>query len=246
MGRNDPCFCNSGKKHKKCHTSIDEKSKLADMYRTTSAFDRFANEKGITNNCPSSCHDCCHDFFFISENEFLMILDRIVADSNFNLSDVIKSAKEYESIFKDKFPKIYRKLDSFMPNSNNFANRNEYLDDNLNSRTLPTCIFLNSGGLCNIYSIRPHICRTYGSCISCPKVNNLEFLSDEFNNMIISHDFIFKKVGDQDKIYKRPYPIFYCFSFFLDNIYFDTTMKKLKSIRSLNEHDYYKFSMSLR
>lgn len=81
MKCNDLCFCGSGKKHKKCHFDINPSSKLADIYRAYKEFDKYAKNNNIYNNCISGCYRCCKGVrFFITENEFMIILDYIMTN----------------------------------------------------------------------------------------------------------------------------------------------------------------------
>ena len=73
MERNDRCFCGSGIKYKKCHYRINGESKLANIYRAYNEYDNACIQKGICNNCRKGCSQCCNDYFFISESEFLQI-----------------------------------------------------------------------------------------------------------------------------------------------------------------------------
>lgn len=245
MGRNKPCFCGSGKKKKKCHPLINENSKLADMYSTMKKFDEFAKEKGIANICLIGCNDCCYDYFFISENEFLMILQHIITDDNMNLDEIISSSKEYEEKFKEKFPEKFEELSTFMPTSNDVAKREKYFIDTIDEKNPLPCMFLNKEGDCSIYSVRPAVCRAYGSCITCSKINNNPFSSDELNEMMKSHTYISSNKSNSGDINKRPYPIFYWFSHFLDGKYKELVIDKMRKISNFSENNYYEYTMKL-
>ncbi|MCL2574298.1 MAG: SEC-C metal-binding domain-containing protein [Defluviitaleaceae bacterium] len=80
MGRNDRCFCGSGKKVKHCHSDINEKSLVAKMLELYSVIDkRNANAQSI---CKIGCSQCCRDDFEVFFSEYIMILHYLCANHN--------------------------------------------------------------------------------------------------------------------------------------------------------------------
>lgn len=244
MGRNAPCFCGSSKKKKKCHSQIKENSKLANMYRVNRSYDNYMDELGIRNTCPVNCNECCSHYFLVSENEFLMILEYLLSKGKEEFKKITDSAKEYEFYFEKNFPEQYKQLDSYMPASGNFFERRSFFDVSSHLMNIQPCIFLNDKGKCDVYEVRPHVCRTYGSSSGCYKLNNQEMFFKELDNLRESHILI--KDSSQNSIAKRPYPLFYWFSFFLNEVYADLTLEKMQKIRDLSELNYYEFSKKLQ
>lgn len=81
MGKNDLCFCGSGKKQKKCHSDIHEKSVVANLYRKISAIDE-AVKKCTGSICKKGCCDCCTADFPISVDEFFLIVNALEIGGN--------------------------------------------------------------------------------------------------------------------------------------------------------------------
>ena len=109
VGRNDPCPCGSGKKYKKCHYHISGESKLADMYRKNAAFDEACQNLEITNLCVDGCSICCSDYFFVSENEFLMIAENLMSEGE-SIESYIEKAKNTEKIIQEQYPELIEKM----------------------------------------------------------------------------------------------------------------------------------------
>lgn len=240
MSRNEKCFCGSGKKLKKCHSTVENNSKLADMYVKYAQFDSKVEKDGLKARCPKMCSSCCNDFFFISENEFLLILDSLLRKGGKTLvNSYIEKANEYQDYLMKHYPNIMRDLDSYMPDGKDVVEVRAYFNDNYNWNRSVSCIFLENGR-CSIYEERPHICRIYGVCQTCEIINNKEIHFEEENELIWTEMI----VGERT-IMKRPYPLFYYFSFFMNSTYYDMTMQKLLMIRSKTERKYAEFTENI-
>lgn len=235
MGRNDKCFCGSGKKTKKCHYTVKETSKLAEIYKANVNFDLKVKNSNIHANCPVNCSSCCNDFFFVSENEFLLILDSIQRKGGKTLIETYQQkAEEYQSYLEVYYPDIMNMLDSFMPQGNREDTR-IYFNDQFQWDRSKSCIFLENGK-CTIYEDRPHICRMYGVCQCCPIINNEPYHFQEEVDLALTD-----LIKGERAILKRPYPLFYYFSFFLKQPYYDSIMQKLTMIRTKTEKEYAEF-----
>lgn len=159
MERNDRCFCGSGIKYKKCHYRINGESKLANIYRAYNEYNNACIQKGICNNCRKGCSQCCNDYFFISESEFLQILEELIY-RKININDYISKAKAVKKHIEKVHPEIIKKLNEFMPKSVDNIDES-FFKDSINPPDLPACIFLDNNK-CSIYNVRPSICRGYG------------------------------------------------------------------------------------
>ena len=241
MERNDKCFCGSGKKYKKCHYHISGESKLADMYRKNAAFDEVCNNLGIGNTCINGCSECCKDYFFVSENEFLMIVEELLHRGE-NIKLYMEKAQKNKKIIAEKHPELLEKLEKIMPSGGRECLNSSYFRDNENPRDLPACIFLNGQHKCSIYNVRPFICRTYGTTEVCQFLSNNHIpLQEQINmmeNTIIRSD-------DNQSIMKRPYPLFYWFSEFLKKPYDFLTLTKVEKIKNNTEKEFYNFNRQL-
>lgn len=249
MKCNDLCFCGSGKKHKKCHFDINPSSKLADIYRTYKEFDKYAKNNNIYNNCISGCYRCCKGVrFFITENEFMIILDYIMTNFPNELDVYIQKAKSFAKKFQNVYPDDYynlcEKINTFQ--TANCDGLNYLFQDNIckeDEYLLPECIFLNKQHKCSIYEVRPVVCREYSTCQACCYNNNIISEFKEKQNMEICSLSI--DYGNNPRIIKRLYPLFYWFSYFLQGKYKLQTLDKLDKIKHLSNYDYYLYSKAL-
>lgn len=235
------CFCGSGKSHSKCHMEIEEESYLARIYRSYSAFDKEVYKSHKNANCLNGCSECCNHFFFISENEFLLILDFLEAKGGIQLiKEYIKRAKDYELYMKENFPKIMKDLDDYMEPSRGQCDYH-YFDDDYKWSREKECIFLEKGK-CSIYKARPSVCRGYGVSEYCDIIDKEKQEIKAKKEMINSTTFV---EYNHKHILKRGYPIFYWFSFFLSEKYMKTTNIKLQMIRKKSQKEYYELSQYL-
>lgn len=238
MERNDKCFCGSGKKYKKCHYHISGESKLADMYRKNAAFDEACQNLEITNLCVDGCSICCSDYFFVSENEFLMIAENLMSEGE-SIESYIEKAKNTEKIIQEQYPELIEKMNKNMSGGQHDFLSSEYFLDTERLEDFPKCIFLNEHHKCSIYNVRPIICRTYGTMDCCdiianPKVS-IQQQDELMKNMLI-------RSKDKKVIIKRPYPLFYWFARFFDKPLVEVTYRKIEQIRKATETDYFEFS----
>ena len=74
MGRNDRCFCGSGKKKKRCHADMNEASLVAKLLELYAAVDE-RNSHAVSSPCRKGCASCCTNDFEVHFAEFLAVLD---------------------------------------------------------------------------------------------------------------------------------------------------------------------------
>lgn len=243
MERNDKCFCGSGKKYKKCHYRINGESKLANIYRAYYEYDMVCREKGICNNCINGCSRCCKDFFFISECEFLLILEELI-HRGANIDTYINAAKNIMKNINENHPEIIDRMNEYMPTTNKEIDPSFFIE-NFDSFDLPKCMFLNSENKCSIYSVRPIICRGYGTTETCRVMSNPKQEFPEKTKLHVEANIISSSNEMDKKIFKRPYPLFYWFAYFLDEEHYDLTMQKVKNIARMTSDEYYRLSFAI-
>lgn len=164
MGRNDLCFCMSGKKTKKCHPDIDEKSLAADKLRIYGKLDQDlkAHQENGTTLCVPGCSDCCHDYFAFQSVEFDLILNELTKWDTEKLKSLIKKIEKYWEMLESEYPEATRILLS--GNGNEIEEVNNTID-----KTSFPCIFLDeTTQLCQIYNSRPFKCRIFGNTFYYP------------------------------------------------------------------------------
>lgn len=236
MERNEKCFCGSGRKYKNCHYRINGESKLSNIYRKIYEYDKYCNEHGLCNMCDKNCSKCCSDYFYVDEMEFLTILEYMI-HNKFDIDKYIEKAILYEDDLRRKHPEIIEKLDSTMPVSNHTIDQ-RYWDDTENPDDLLPCIFLNDNKKCSIYDVRPIVCRGFGTTEQCELIGNekLEFLE---NQELVKEIGVVTSKVKKGVVVKRPYPLFYWFSFFMNPQNYDITMRKLNVFKGRKAEEYY-------
>lgn len=163
MARNDPCFCGSGKKQKKCHPEIHEKSIGARLLKIYNTLDQeiqtyYANH--CENNiCIKGCNECCYTDFSLSTIEFDLITYEIRRKSKPQIEEIINRAEKLWDIIKTKYPEYIDLLEEDSTDRIDVYYKSMQIDTKQEDFKCP---FLDNSGACIIYDVRPIICRTYG------------------------------------------------------------------------------------
>lgn len=224
MGRNDLCFCGSGKKQKKCHANINENSVAAKTLRLYNEMSKELEENIYGKKdviCKKGCNNCCKDYFSISEVEFAIIMDHLYSKMGIEkTNEIINKALALVDRFEKNNPEYFRQLEENVTGKD----RNYVL--RMNIENMPErqeeCVFVDADGGCSIYNVRPIICRTHGVCYYsddvehkiCDEipslVNNKEnMLNIDKYKMDIVNVGNYRKKGRDFVLYRRKYPIFY-------------------------------------
>lgn len=230
MGRNDLCFCGSGKKQKKCHPNIKEDSVAARTMRLYAKLSRDLDENpyGKKNvKCAKGCNECCKDYFTISEVEFAIIMDYLCKNSSDErINMIIRKAIVFADKFKMENPEYYKQL------KKNITGKDEDLKVNLENmpEKQEKCVFIGENGGCSIYNARPLVCRIHGVCYYsddveygiCGKIPS--FMSNKGNMLNIDkyrteiEDVAcYHKKCKNIVLYRRKYPIFYFMKMYFGN-----------------------------
>lgn len=184
--------------------------------------------------CPKNCHLCCEDYFLITEREYLFIANYLI--NNFSESAIntyVMKAKKIMIDFYSQHPELQFK---FSPTMTHIDVVNFYRFISEESRASSDfCIFLNDQGKCDIYPVRPLICRTYGAFLTsskatCPhKIQKYIRLSEEFEKQYYFYD-----VYDQ-RVLRIRYSIF---DWFADVFPQHQILGIIAASNSLSEHKF--------
>lgn len=181
MGRNDMCFCGSGKKQKKCHSDIVADSVFANVIDLYNRMDQAIADGAQRDKIPCSkgCNECCRQHFTISTAEFYYIVDRIIETKGIDVLNgyMLRGIGQWVE-YKVKQPDMAKR---YMKNLDGYANEeklNTILVDALNAPELfeEECIFVGEDGGCDIYEYRPSICRAHG-CTNLFNEDEMHMLS---------------------------------------------------------------------
>ncbi len=108
--------------------------------------------------CTKGCASCCSQFFEISPVEFLVIQNHL-KDIDPTLLDIFKeNSTVLMSLFKEYHRDFY---EEFFHKDNQFVAQSYYQHPERFKIHLP-CVFLSKEGYCQIYPVRPFVCRTTG------------------------------------------------------------------------------------
>lgn len=218
MGRNDLCLCGSGKKQKKCHADLYEGSVLAELWKKLLTLDneiqRQKEKNCVEFLCPSSCHECCDEYFYVSEVEYFLIRNHLqaIAPDVFELAK--EEGKQQYKLLQEECPEEYKKLNT------NVTPFNMFKDCDIIEK-FKTCPFVDKKtGKCLVYKARPIICRLYGTSY---RYNACEFICehisechDKTKTMVnVPYDDYLKENVDvfygaeQSVKISRPFPLLY-------------------------------------
>lgn len=167
MGRNDLCFCMSGKKKKVCHPDINEESQAAAKLKIYSELEyELQNHRERANGsslCVKGCIQCCFDYFTIQDIEFDLILKELANWEEEKLNNLIKKVDKYWKVLEMEQPEVTRLLPE------NTDSAVEKINSSIDKTSFP-CVFLDENTqLCQIYQVRPFKCRIFGTTYHYPK-----------------------------------------------------------------------------
>jgi Fe-S-cluster containining protein len=165
MGRNDLCFCGSGKKQKLCHNDFNEKSEVSEKLRLFAKFDMILIKNNLSTNiksyCSPGCSACCFDYFTIQSIEFDIILYELSKWSKGDVNEILTKVESYWRIFEKEYPEAKE-----LPENKADYYHIEEINSSIAKTTFP-CIFLDTKlNLCKIYNVRPFKCRIFGNAYS--------------------------------------------------------------------------------
>lgn len=254
MGRNDLCFCGSGKKHKKCHSDINSESAFAKMIELHNKTDELIKENAQFDKlkCKKGCAECCYQNFSISTVEFYYLIYKIYTNYGIErVNEYFKKGYEMWIEYEKKYPKnaeFYKlnteSIDKYK-SINNLKLINNLSDKSPMYNEFP-CPFLNlEEKSCGVYEDRPFICRHYGlgylekydsKIAFCEKtadgdtyqdyMADLRSILDDTQEMDLYYSKKYNQVA-----YDRSFPIFYyCKINYLNPNKFLDKIKELKDI----------------
>lgn len=226
MGRNDLCFCGSGKKQKRCHPDIKETSVAAKVIKLYDRIDRELNDNlygKLDVKCKKGCNKCCEDYFAISEVEFSIIMYYLYNNvKTETMEKLIQKGIAVADKFKANNPEFFAQLEQITTGMSKYDNLR--MDCENMPEKQEACIFLDEEGGCGIYSVRPIICRTHGVCyfssndteyeicdiIPSWQANKINMLNiEKYRDEIFSVNLYQKEGAKTPAIQRRKYPIFY-------------------------------------
>lgn len=171
MGRNDTCFCGSGKKQKKCHQDIHSESAIANLYRVYEKIDSIIethyNNSSVASTCKAGCYYCCNDNFLISDIEFALILREISTWDKEKIPPLLLKIRSAWETFSKDYPEEAERFDKEFNSDDEI---DEFLKQLYNiHRNKFSCVFLNEETKhCDIYKVRPVACRIQGTAFVNP------------------------------------------------------------------------------
>ena len=249
MGRNEKCFCGSGKKRKKCHSDVIENSYIENLYEkyfeienTVSKY-RTTHKEFENHRCGKGCFNCCYDLFTVSMLEFELLLEEIRNNGEEFAEHIFHKALYHLDILEKDHPELYNRLEEndtmkdmtqTMMSDVNIYDRNHRLP-------LPCPLLDDNTGACTAYDKRPMICRTHGTthtafhlmssdaeiCEHIPSSHLNAESTPEVDGWDMNPNLMLQTIFNGQTILPRQYPIVYWFK-----IYRDKNLKKGRPIYS--------------
>lgn len=191
--------------------SINPRSAVGNCLNLYKEFDEQAKE--YKSACKKKCCICCYDYFYISEAEFYTILHSILQKGNYEeyLNQLILKSRESVADLKRKLPLEYKKI-----YSNDCTKPIQYYinptgTDNI--RLDKPCIFLNSKNKCDIYEVRPLVCRKFGTVLDSEQEYSFACkYAEYYHNIDYSKTLNYHKSNGilfVENYFRIPKPIFY-------------------------------------
>ena len=213
--------------------------KISKMKENNKNVEAFLSKYKYHNTCLKGCVDCCRDYFYASQTEFYLSLDKLLSIPA-NLDYFYKKAQKTYNFFNYYLPSEINRLDPLTSNRL-LANIGEDFSfgENINYQNLPDCIMLNSKR-CSIYDSRFNTCRLYGTVNICEYLNNKDYSDDEFTNYNL-YPLIENTQLVHSDLYKLKtfrYPIWFYFSYFLRPKFRPYVITNLNKMKENSEDDY--------
>lgn len=226
MGRNDICFCGSGKKTKYCH-DFNEHSQAGSLVKLYQRIDNKISQHYCNNQlkskCSKGCSECCYHYFTISDIEFDLILNELKKWSVEQIEILKQRVHIAWKDFAKSYPDYANNLELYGTNRQDIVMKDAFdSPEILNS----PCLFLGEDSSCMVYNVRPIICRRFGIAMMkdanqqipnykiCEKIGNSLPASkwqadiEELEAEIMSFTVI-KSPKFEYAINRRRYPIIY-------------------------------------
>ncbi|MDP7981335.1 YkgJ family cysteine cluster protein [Bacillus sp. WLY-B-L8] len=250
MGRNELCFCGSGKKQKKCHINVDQDSYIGNLYKKYFKIDNVLSDYKVTHKefeghpCKKGCFNCCYDVFPVSVLEFELLLEEMRNIGLEFAEMVFEKALKHLELFRESNPDLYRRLEE----DASFKGKREIdiqdIEQYEQTKRFPfPCPMLDENtGSCTIYNKRPMICRTFGTthdsfslmlsdkatiCEHIPSIHANAFETPEIESSDSEVNKMLETTHQGKRILPRQYPIVYWFK-----IYHNKNMKKGRPVYS--------------
>lgn len=229
MSRNEPCFCGSGKKQKRCHADTAPNSRAAEVLRLYGELEQLVNNHYSKPNaqrppCQEGCAECCYQNFTITEIEYKLIAKELKTWSKERLDKLYTETFRQLEVIEENYPEVYKNLrtDSTL---NNSILRKQYkiMGD---SYGIPCPLLDTVTGRCEVYNSRPLICRMHGTTYYVPEDYSVcNKISSNLKNAKITYNAVefLDRAGSWDKIeirgdifQTRQYPIVYWLKLLLE------------------------------
>lgn len=191
MGRNDECFCGSGKKVKKCHAEFNENSRAANvlsLYNNIKrAIDRHYEVTGYKYPCREGCSECCYDYFPISDIEFDLITLEMGNWNSEEIDDISKKTKIYWDKMMSINPEYTDNLEQMLIGRNSEQAIFKDIQFTFGGKEFP-CLFLDERGKCKVCNSRPFMCRMYGVSYHEYEVTEENQIKAELYMRVLNYD----------------------------------------------------------
>uniref|UniRef100_UPI003F499198 YkgJ family cysteine cluster protein n=1 Tax=Bacillus multifaciens TaxID=3068506 RepID=UPI003F499198 len=259
MGRNNVCFCGSGKKQKKCHSNVEQNSYVANLYKKYSEIDNIISDyrdkhKEFENHpCGKGCYNCCYDVFSISMLEFELLLEELRNIGLEFAEKVFEKSLKYLEVLRTINPNLYNRLEEDVTLQKDVALKDVTLYSQTERFPFSCPMLDDSKGSCLVYNKRPMVCRLFGTthdsfsvtldsrdessiCEHIPSAEDNVMQTPEVDISYLRINNMLETKYSGERLLPREYPIVYWFK-----VYHDKNSKKGRPVyTSLVPSFYYK------
>lgn len=250
--RNEPCFCGSGLKTKKCHSDIEPSSAFATVINLYNAVDAKIAQEAGNIRCKKGCFSCCHEHFNISAVEFYFIIYNLYKrDSLDKVRELTEKGYQFWANFEAKYPEdaevLKRDVTGKSVSDRNTQRILAGISDDYKRISETPCMFLDDETkTCTIYDFRPFVCRTYGvgytvkievpfsMCQYIPDGLDYQKEMADLTEFSLAENgltaVLVKEINHV--VIERSYPIFYFLKLQKDKI--EVTLRKIDEYRSFS------------
>ena len=212
--------------------AIHPESKFAKIEFANEKFDYFLEENRISSGCSPDCSECCHDLFYITENEFLYLTAWYLRKHGFAaLYKVYRKAIRQAGFVKENAPRLSASIaEDYEPTEPEYYNLGEWMN------LIEPCAFLDKKGKCGCYQARPAICRLYGTASKCSYAKGDNIIPCIDLRDILSTNFYLQTQEGRYMRQCRPLYYFFLTMFSRENIL--ETLSTIKQFICLSEEEF--------
>lgn len=135
-------------------------NQLSELYnKIDSKVTKHYKKSVVQAPCKKGCAYCCTQFFEISDIEYALIIEYMLTKSDYEREIYRIKAHSLVNFFIENHPDFYKR---YFSKDAVYEHTAAYYQDETRFIVRMPCPFLSESGACEIYPVRPLVCRTTG------------------------------------------------------------------------------------